>query len=325
MSTPRVSSDVLLHIIQFTDLATLGNLRLLNKATLQLISDREASIPRAIAKEQEWDVRYRDLEPPFITFRELHELTCMDLAREFVLYLRGHAKINSFCPLRHTILRPWSYALRSHLEDGVYILKKIDEMRPKQKTWRFLRHSSDKIDSSTYEKECQDYFRSLNRPSFFNFVLLLLLLRCTITNSSERCETCRTICQFHSERCFIVKDPHSLAADNFTATITKASAFGSGQMSTSGVTAVQMAKTVSKLPESLAITDATVQRAWQSLFFPPQLSNMSVSGTHEVSAFFNKIHQCQRNMNSDRRRTGRFNPPIRQSSPSSSGLGGISI
>ena len=288
MNGPRVSGDVLLHIMKFIDVITLGKLRLLNKETLHLINVRELSICKCIASEQGWN-EHRISPLPSLKIRRLHALDRQNLAREVVFYLQGHAQRNAFCPLRHEYLEPWSYTLRTRLESGLIVLLSLAFMRPKAKTHRPFRPLNPSPVRKEYDDYCYLYLGSLSGATFFNFQLLLLLLRCTIINSSERCDACRKVCNFHSERCLGAQGPPS----NPPEPVLGASPFGSGLMQVSGVTAKRMAEFASTLPDFLAITHGTKEREWLSFTEPPALYDINEGGVDHFRSFLDDVHWCK--------------------------------
>ena len=58
-----LSPDIFLEVIEFLDVPTLLNLRLVDKATCHLINLYEASLSAAVAKNYQWVVDF-DYPPP---------------------------------------------------------------------------------------------------------------------------------------------------------------------------------------------------------------------------------------------------------------------
>lgn len=174
-----LSPDVFLQVIELMDVPTLLNLRLVNKATCQLIDSYETSLSNAVAKNYQWIAAF-DYDPPdtrISTMKQLHRFARLELIREVALHEQARP-MTSMCT--NTYPLALSEELTRRLKQGLAIYQRFleitkiaqaAEVQQRKSTplgWLSLPLNTPVI----VELSHRDYIKSLSSADVFNYVLL---------------------------------------------------------------------------------------------------------------------------------------------------------
>ncbi len=174
-----LSPDVFLEVIELMDVPTLLNLRLVNKATCQLIDSYETSLSNAIAKNYQWIVAF-DYDPPdtrISTMKQLHQFARLELIREVALHEQARP-MTSMCT--NTYPLALSDELTRRLKQGLAIYQRFLEITKAAQAAEVQQRKSTPLGWLSLplntpiivEISHRDYVKGLSSADVFNYVLL---------------------------------------------------------------------------------------------------------------------------------------------------------
>ncbi len=174
-----LSPDIFLEVIELMDVPTLLNLRLIDKATCQLIDSYEASLSAAVAKNYQWivDFDYDRPDTKINTMKQLHRFARLELIREVALHEQARP-MTSMCT--HTYPLALGEELTRRLKKGIAIYQRflgvtkaaqateVQQRKSARLGWLSLSLNTPVV----VEYRHRDYVKGLSSADVFNFVLL---------------------------------------------------------------------------------------------------------------------------------------------------------
>ena len=176
-------SDIFLEVIELMDVPTLQNLRLVNKATCNLIDFYEASLSAAVAKNYHW-VTHFDYEPPDTqigSMKQLHQYARLELIREVAVHEQARP-MSSMCTQTYPLAVGNELARR--LKQGIAIYQRFLEITKEAQATEVQHRKSARLGWLSLslntpvivEFRHRDFIKSLSSADIFNYVLLFYFI-----------------------------------------------------------------------------------------------------------------------------------------------------
>lgn len=161
------------------DVPTLLNLRLVNRATCQLIDSYEASLSNAVAKNYQWivDFGYQPPDTRINTVKQLHQFARLELIREVALHEQARP-MTSMCT--NTYPLALGEELTRRLKQGLAIYRRFLEITKAAQATEVQQRKSTPLGWLSLslntpvivEFSHRDYVKGLSSADVFNYVLL---------------------------------------------------------------------------------------------------------------------------------------------------------
>ena len=175
----QLTPDIFLEVIELLDVPTLLNLRLVDKATCQLIDLYEASLSAAVAKNYQWVVDF-DYDPPstqISTMKQLHQFARLDLIREVAMHEQARP-MTSMCTQTYPL--PLGEELTRRLKQGIAIYQRYLEITKEAQATEVQHRKSGRLgwlslplNTPVVVDFChRDFVKGLSAADVFNYVLL---------------------------------------------------------------------------------------------------------------------------------------------------------
>ena len=174
-----LSPDVFLEVIELMDVPTLQNLRLVNRATCDLIDSYEASLSAAVAKNYQW-ITHFDYEPPdtqVSSMKQLHQYARLDLIREVAMHEQARP-MTSMCMQTYPLAL--GDELTRRLKQGIAVYQRFLEITKEAQATEVQQRKSARLGwlslslntPVVVEFRHRDFIKSLSSADVFNYVLL---------------------------------------------------------------------------------------------------------------------------------------------------------